>query len=66
VEVFDAAVAKAFGDQRSIQWLEVLAGEKAFARTGKWLPDETLESLKEYRVGIKGPLGLPWGAAFAA
>ena len=61
VGVFDAAVAKAYGEKRSIRWIEVLAGEKAFARTGQWLPEETLESFRKYRVGIKGPLGTPVG-----
>jgi isocitrate dehydrogenase len=61
VEVFDEAVKKAYGNRQSIHWLEILAGEKAYARMGQWLPDETLKSFKEYRVGIKGPLGTPVG-----
>ncbi len=61
VQVFDAAVAKAYGGARSIAWLEVLAGEAAFARTGSWLPPETLAAFKEYLVGIKGPLTTPVG-----
>ncbi len=61
VAVFDAAVKKAYGGKRAVQWLEVLAGEKGHARTGQWLPDETLESFKKYRIGIKGPLGTPIG-----
>lgn len=56
VRVFDAAVAKAYNDQRKINWLEVLAGEKAFNETGSWLPEATLDTFKEYLVGIKGPL----------
>ena len=64
VAVFDAAVKKAYGGRRTVHWLEVLAGEKAQARTGKWLPDETLESFRKYRVGIKGPLGTPIGGGF--
>ena len=64
VEVFNAAVTKAYDGKRSIRWLEVLAGEKAYARTGHWLPEETLESLKKYRIGIKGPLGTPVGGGF--
>lgn len=61
VRVFDAAVEKAYGGKRKIIWKEVLAGEKAFAATGNWLPDETLEAFKEYLVGIKGPLTTPVG-----
>jgi isocitrate dehydrogenase len=59
--VFDAAVEKAYGGERSIAWKEVLAGEKAFNETGSWLPDETLEAFKTYHVGIKGPLTTPVG-----
>jgi len=59
--VFDAAVAKAYGDERSIAWLEVLAGEKANAALGTPLPDETLETIKQHLVAIKGPLGTPVG-----
>ena len=59
--VFDAAVEKAYGSSRKIQWLEVLAGEKAFNKTGSWLPGETLKAFKEYLVGIKGPLTTPIG-----
>ena len=61
VRVFDAAVEKAYGGERKIQWLEVLAGEKAFNKTGSWLPSETLDAFKEYLVGIKGPLTTPIG-----
>ncbi len=61
VEVFNQAVAKAYGGKRSVRWIELLAGEKAHARTGQWLPEETLESFQEYRIGIKGPLGTPVG-----
>ncbi len=61
VEVFNTAVAKAYRGKRSIHWIEVLAGEKGYAQTGQWLPDETLESFKKYRIGIKGPLGTPVG-----
>lgn len=59
--VFDAAVEKAYGGERSIAWKEVLAGEKAFNATGDWLPEETLEAFKTYHVGIKGPLTTPVG-----
>ena len=61
VRVFDAAVAKAYGGSRAIAWMEVLAGEKAFAQTGNWLPDETLAAFRKYLVGIKGPLTTPVG-----
>ena len=61
VRVFDAAVKKAFAGQRRIAWLEVLAGQKAKDSTGKWLPAETLEAVKAYRVAIKGPLTTPVG-----
>jgi isocitrate dehydrogenase len=61
VRVFDAAVAKAYGGARAIAWMEVLAGEKAFAKTGNWLPDETLTAFRQYLVGIKGPLTTPVG-----
>jgi isocitrate dehydrogenase len=59
--VLDAAVQKAYGGRRAIAWLEVLAGEKAFNKVGTWLPDETIEAFKKYRVGIKGPLTTPVG-----
>jgi isocitrate dehydrogenase len=61
VRVFDAAVQKAYGGKRKIHWLEVLAGEKAFNKTGNWLPDETLAAFKQHLVGIKGPLTTPVG-----
>ncbi len=61
VRVFDAAVAKAYGGKRTIEWKEVLAGEKAFNQTGNWLPDETLAAFRQYKVGIKGPLTTPVG-----
>jgi isocitrate dehydrogenase len=59
--VLDAAVLKAYGGSKRIQWLEVLAGEKAFRQTGEWLPDATLDAFKKYLVGIKGPLTTPVG-----
>ena len=61
VRVFDAAVAKAYGDSRKIAWSEVLAGQKAYDATGSWLPDETLDAFRKYLVGIKGPLTTPVG-----
>jgi isocitrate dehydrogenase len=48
VRVFDAAVEKAYGGKRKIEWKEVLAGEKSFNATGSWLPDETLDAFREY------------------
>ena len=59
--VLDAAVDKAYNGKRKIVWKEVLAGEKAFNQTGSWLPEETLDAFKQYKVGIKGPLTTPVG-----
>ncbi|MBL9164592.1 MAG: NADP-dependent isocitrate dehydrogenase [Planctomycetaceae bacterium] len=59
--VFDAAVEKAYGGKKKIEWKEVLAGEKAFNQTGNWLPDETLDAFRSLLVGIKGPLTTPVG-----
>jgi isocitrate dehydrogenase len=59
--VLDAAVAKAYGGVRWIDWQEVLAGEKAFKGTGNYLPEESLAALREYRVALKGPLTTPIG-----
>src|SRR5256885_4457197 len=59
--VIDGAVAKIFGRNRKIHWFEVLAGDKANEQAGSYLPDETLDALKEYRVSIKGPLSTPVG-----
>jgi isocitrate dehydrogenase len=61
VRVFDAAVARAYGGERKIEWREVLAGEKAFNKTGDWLPTETLDVFRSHLVGIKGPLTTPVG-----
>jgi isocitrate dehydrogenase len=61
VRVFDAAVEKAYGDERTIAWQEVLAGEKAYNETGSWLPDETVDAFRERLIGIKGPLTTPVG-----
>src|SRR5437868_13298830 len=60
-KVFDAAVQRAYGGERKIAWMEVYAGEKAVSTTGEWLPDETVEALREFRVSIKGPLTTPVG-----
>ena len=59
--VVDAAVNAAYKGKRQIKWKEVLAGEKAFKYTGKWLPNETMQAFKEYIVGLKGPLTPPVG-----
>ena len=61
VRVFDAAVEKAYGGKRKIEWKEVFAGEKAFKEKGSWLPEETLRDILEYNVAIKGPLTTPVG-----
>ena len=61
VRVMDAAVQKAYAGKRKIQWMEVLAGQKAFDKVGTWLPDETVEAFREFLVGIKGPLTTPIG-----
>ena len=59
--VFDAVVEKAYKGQRKINWLEVLAGQKAFDNVNEWLPEETTNKFEEYGVGIKGPLTTPVG-----
>ncbi len=60
-KVLDAAVSKAYGGTRKIEWLEVLAGGKAFEKLGTYLPDETMEAFRKYGIGIKGPLMTPVG-----
>jgi isocitrate dehydrogenase len=62
--VFDAAVAKTYGTQRQVKWVEVLAGQKGFEATGEYLPKATLDSLKDHLVSIKGPLTTPIGKGF--
>ena len=59
--VIDEAVKIAYSGKRKIEWLEVLAGEKAFNKVGDWLPEATLNAFQEYRVGLKGPLTTPVG-----
>jgi isocitrate dehydrogenase len=61
VRVLEASVQKAYGGDRVIAWKEVLAGEKAYNKTGSWLPDETVDAFRQYLVGIKGPLTTPIG-----
>ncbi|OIJ10959.1 NADP-dependent isocitrate dehydrogenase [Anaerobacillus arseniciselenatis] len=62
--VIDAAVEKAYNGEKKIEWKEILAGEKAFDQTGQWLPEETLEAVREYIIAIKGPLTTPIGGGF--
>ncbi len=61
VRVFDAAVEKCYGGKRKVHWFEVYAGEKAFQLTKEWAPEETIEAIREYKIGIKGPLTTPVG-----
>ncbi|MDV3309090.1 MAG: NADP-dependent isocitrate dehydrogenase [Cyclobacteriaceae bacterium] len=60
-KVFDASVQKAYKGTRSIQWMEVLAGEKSFKQLNNWMPEETMQAFRKYLVGIKGPLTTPVG-----
>jgi isocitrate dehydrogenase len=64
VRVFDAAIGKAYRGRREVTWEEVLAGQKAFDKTGHWLPEETLGTFRDCNVGIKGPLTTPIGGGF--
>ena len=59
--VIDASVEHAYEGARQIVWMEIYAGEKANAKTGEWIPEETFEALREFKVGIKGPLTTPVG-----
>ena len=59
--VFDAAVEKAYGGKRKVEWYEVLAGEKSYRKTQEWLPDDTVKATMDFRVSIKGPLTTPVG-----
>ena len=61
VNVFDSAVKFAYSDSKRIDWLEVLAGEKAYQETGEWLPQDTLDTITNHLVAIKGPLTTPVG-----
>jgi len=61
VRVFDAAVEKAYNGKRKISWKEVFAGEKSYKKNGEWLPQQTLDIIREYIVAIKGPLTTPIG-----
>jgi len=64
--VFDAAVERAYDGRRSIDWIEALAGEKAFKAVNNWLPQETLDAIRQYHIAIKGPSPRPSAAASAA
>ena len=64
MKVLDAAVHKAYGDDKKISWKKVLAGEEAFNETNEWLPEETLDAIREHLVAIKGPLTTPVGGGF--
>lgn len=61
VHVLDAAVEKAYEGKRKVEWMEVLAGEKAFQQTGSWMPEETMQAFRDYLIAIKGPLTTPVG-----
>ena len=61
VRIFNAAVEQAYGGERAVAWTEVLAGQKAFDRTGSWLPDATEQAFRDHVIGIKGPLTTPVG-----
>jgi isocitrate dehydrogenase len=62
--VLEAAVHQAYSGQRKIEWLEVLAGEKAFSQTGQWLPEKTLDLIRRHGLALKGPLTTPVGKGF--
>ena len=61
VRVFDAAIQKAYGGSKKIEWLKVLAGQEAYDKTGEWMPEATMNAFKEYLLSIKGPLTTPVG-----
>jgi isocitrate dehydrogenase len=62
VRVFDAAVERAYAGKKKVHWMEVLAGQKAFDKTGEWMPAESLEAVREFKIAIKGPLTTPVGS----
>ena len=64
--VFDAAVQKAYGGKRHIAWYEIFAGEKAFNKFHDWLPEESVDAIRDLRVAIKGPLTTPIGGGIRA
>ena len=64
VRVFNSAIERSYGGKKKIHWLEVYAGEKAYHLKGDWAPEETIGTIREYKVGIKGPLTTPIGGGF--
>jgi len=62
--VLDEAINRSYSGSHQIEWLEVLAGENAYRKSGAWLPQETLEKIRTYRIAIKGPLSTPVGKGF--
>src|ERR1700719_3705479 len=64
LRVFNAAVEKAYQGKRRVAWYEVFAGEKAKAKFDNWMPDDTIDAIREFRVAIKGPLTTPIGGGF--
>ena len=64
LKVFDVAVEKVYNGQRKIEWLKIIAGEEALEKKGEPLPKETIETIKEYIVAIKGPLTTPVGGGY--
>lgn len=64
VRIFDAAIARVYQGQKKVIWFELLAGQKAFDAAGTWLPDETIERIRQHRVAIKGPLTTPVGEGY--
>ncbi len=64
VRVFNEAIDKCYGGKRKIKWIEIYAGEKAFRLKGDWAPEETIETIRDYKIGIKGPLTTPVGGGF--
>src|SRR5699024_7467150 len=60
-KVIDSAVEKAYNGEKKIEWLEVFAGQKAYDKTGEWLPQDTLDKINKYLIAIKGPLTTPIG-----
>lgn len=61
IRIVNAALRKVYNGEKYIEWMEVLAGERAFAKTGTYLPEETLEAFKQHHIGLKGPLTTPVG-----
>ncbi|MFZ0368745.1 MAG: isocitrate/isopropylmalate family dehydrogenase, partial [Halobacillus sp.] len=59
--VIEAAVDKAYNGEKSIEWKEVYAGQKSYDKSGEWLPDATLDTIRDYKIAIKGPLTTPIG-----